>query len=107
RAARPGDDHDHRGRCAVRITGQDLYDRLPAYYSDVDTRTGGVVSSLLDIVAAEADRVGRDDEQLHDDLFIETCADWVVSYIGDLLGVATTPDVDPTSPTDAARSRPA
>jgi hypothetical protein len=89
----------------VRITGHDLYERLPAYYRDVDTRTGGVVSALLDIVAAEADRVGRHDEQLHDDLFIETCADWVVSYIGDLLGVAPTHDVDPTSPTDAVVSR--
>ena len=25
-------------------------------------------------------------EQLYDDLFIETCADWVVPYIGDLIG---------------------
>lgn len=36
-----------------------------------------------------AEQIGVPEEnlaQLYDDLFIETCADWVIPYVGDLIG---------------------
>jgi hypothetical protein len=41
----------------------------------------GLIGEQFDAVAGELD-------QLYDDLFIETCAPWVVAYLGDLVGVA-------------------
>ena len=87
------------------VTGASLYERLPAYYREVDTRSGGVVRALLDIIAEQADRIGRQIDQQADDWFVETCADWAVSYLADLLGVAPTHDIAATSPSDAVVSR--
>ena len=47
----------------------------------------GPLRALLGVLAAEAGRIEDDIRGLYDDWFIETCADWVVPYIGDLLGV--------------------
>lgn len=76
-----------------RVTGTDLYDRLPAYVRDADTRAGGVTRALLDLVAAEADLIGAQIDELRDTWFVETCPDWAVPYVADLLGVPLTHDV--------------
>jgi len=41
----------------------------------------------LTVIAEQIAGLEDDLAQLYDDQFIETCADWVVPYIGDLLGV--------------------
>jgi len=41
----------------------------------------------MGLIQEEADRLRLDIDGLYDDWFIETCAEWVVPYIGDLLGV--------------------
>jgi hypothetical protein len=46
----------------------------------------GPMESLLAVFAEQVGVVEENLEQLYDDLFIETCADWVVPYIGDLIG---------------------
>jgi hypothetical protein len=46
----------------------------------------GPLEALLTAFAAEYAVVEENLNQLYDDLFIETCADWVVPYIGDLIG---------------------
>ena len=46
----------------------------------------GPLKSLLTAFAAEIGGMEENLEQLYDDLFIETCADWVIPYIGDLIG---------------------
>ncbi len=63
-----------------------LYALLPAVYRDQDADQGLVLQALLRIVAEQVDVVERDVAQLYDDLFIETCRQWVVPYIGDLVG---------------------
>ena len=40
----------------------------------------------LALIARELGALEENLEQLYDDQFIETCADWVVPYIGDLIG---------------------
>jgi hypothetical protein len=71
-----------------------LYDLLPAVYRvrDAEGRADGLdgnlpLRSLLSIVAREVAVAEEDLAQLYDDLFVETCAEWVVPYIGDLVGV--------------------
>jgi hypothetical protein len=66
-----------------------LTDLLPVVYHqrDVEPSQGGVLEALLQILGEQGDVVAADLAQLYDDAFIETCADWVVPYLGDLLGV--------------------
>lgn len=64
----------------------DLYEHLPVFYRMRDAEQGYPLRALLDIISAQADVIKRDVDGLWDDFFIETCADWVIPYIGDLVG---------------------
>lgn len=64
-----------------------LYELLPAIYRVRDAEQGQPLRALLGILEEELERLETDIEGLYDDLFIETSAEWVVPYIGDLLGV--------------------
>ncbi|MDT8854067.1 hypothetical protein RNZ50_03270 [Paracoccaceae bacterium Fryx2] len=57
------------------------------------TEATGPLRALLGVLATEGGRVEDDIRALLDDWFIETCADWVVPYIGDLLGVRGLRDI--------------
>jgi len=63
-----------------------LLDMLPAVYRLRDAEQGGALEALLAVVAEQLALMEEDLAQLYDDQFIETCADWVVPYIGDLVG---------------------
>jgi hypothetical protein len=63
-----------------------LYELLPALYREKDAAEGMQLRALLRIVAEQADALEADVEGLWNDLFIETCREWVVPYIGDLVG---------------------
>lgn len=64
----------------------DLYDLLPAIYRERDAQNNYALRGLLRLIAQQGEVVDRDIQQLYEDLFIETCSDWVVPYIGDLVG---------------------
>ncbi len=73
-----------------------LYQLLPALYRLRDDAQGklldptadaGPIKELLTIIAREYQVIDENIDQLYDDMFIETCAEWVVPYIGDLIGV--------------------
>lgn len=64
-----------------------LYTLLPAIYRIRDAEHGEPLRALLGILEEEWERLERDTAGLYDDLFVETSAEWVVPYIGDLLGV--------------------
>ena len=51
-----------------------------------EKRQRGPLKSLLSVIAEQAEVLEENLEQLYDDLFIETCAEWAVPYIGDLIG---------------------
>lgn len=59
---------------------------LPSVYRVNDAELGSALEALLDVIGREADSVKANIDQLWDDFFIETCADWVIPYIGDLVG---------------------
>jgi hypothetical protein len=64
-----------------------LYELLPAIYRVRDAEEGEPLRALLALLDEEFARVESDVAGLYDDWFIETAAEWVVPYIGDLLGV--------------------
>lgn len=55
----------------------------------------GPLQSLLMLVAEQLAIVADDLDQLYDDQFIETCAPWVIPYIGDLIGYRSVNGVAP------------
>ena len=65
-----------------------LYKLLPTIYRIHDAKEGGQsLRALMAVIESEMNRFKGDIDGLYDDWFIETCAEWVVPYIGDLLGV--------------------
>lgn len=72
-----------------------IYDLLPAIYRLRDSEQGGPLEALVSVIAAQAALLEDNLEQLYDDQFIETCADWVIPYIGDLIGYRTIHGVAP------------
>ncbi len=63
-----------------------LYDLLPAIYRTRDAELGQPLKELLSVMAEQVVVLEENLDQLYDDQFIETCADWVVPYIGALVG---------------------
>src|SRR6516165_11278742 len=63
-----------------------IYELLPAIYRTRDAERGEPLRGLLSVIADQVGVLEEDLAQLYDDQFIETCADWVVPYIGDLIG---------------------
>jgi hypothetical protein len=66
-----------------------LFELLPTVYRLRDLEQGGSLEALVSVIADQAGRLQEDLEGMWDDLFIETCHEWVVPYIGDL--VSNTP----------------
>ncbi|MBW4671114.1 MAG: hypothetical protein KME60_27745 [Cyanomargarita calcarea GSE-NOS-MK-12-04C] len=67
-----------------------LYDRLPEIYRirDEEQQPPGQLKQYLALVEVVYGAIHDNIEALYHDLFIETCEDWVIPYIGDLLGTS-------------------
>jgi hypothetical protein len=70
-----------------------LMSLLPAFFRLRDGQlaeqaglAAGPLQELLQLFSEQIAVVEEDLEQLQDDAFIETCAEWTVPYIGDLIG---------------------
>lgn len=63
-----------------------LYSLLPAVYRIRDAEQGEPLKTLFQVLAREVAVLETDLEQLYENQFIETCSEWVVPYIGDLIG---------------------
>jgi hypothetical protein len=70
-----------------------LYELLPAIHrirdAEIAERSGlqsGPLEELIAVIAGQVALLQENIEQSYDDLFIETCAEWVVPYIGDVIG---------------------
>jgi len=64
-----------------------LYKLLPAVYRIRDADQGEPLRALLALISEEMNGVEADITGLYENWFIETADEWVVPYIGDLLGV--------------------
>ncbi len=70
----------------MSLSADQLYALLPAIYRTRDADNGEPLKGLLSLIAAQSAILEENIEQLYDDQFIETCAQWVIPYIGDLVG---------------------
>lgn len=76
-----------------------LYALLPAFVRLRDeTSGGGVLRALMGVIAEQAQVVLDGLDQLYDDQFVETCAPWVLPYIGDLVGFTPLLPLGPNQP---------
>ena len=69
-----------------------LYELMPVVYRMRDADQGYPLRDLLRVLSTQANVLERDIARLYDNWFIETCDDWVVPYIGDLLGYSLLPE---------------
>jgi Putative Ig domain len=71
----------------MNIPPDRLYNLLPAVYRIRDSAQGEPLRALMGIIQSELEAIDEDISRLYDNWFIETCQEWVVPYIADLLGV--------------------
>ncbi len=69
-----------------------LFDLLPLIYRMRDAEQGFPLRDVLRVLGRQADAIEADIARLYDNWFIETCDDWVVPYIGDLIGYTLLPE---------------
>jgi hypothetical protein len=82
----------------MSLTGDTLTALLPAIHRLRDDAQGRPLAALLGLMATQGRLVEEDIAQLLEDWFIETCDEWVVPYIGELLGVTGLRDLGPDAP---------
>jgi hypothetical protein len=68
------------------LTLDRLYRLLPVVYRQRDEELDGPLRDLLRVVSEQVNVVEDNIRQLYENWFIETCQDWVVPYIGELIG---------------------
>lgn len=71
----------------MEFNEKNIYDLLPAVYRIRDAELDYPLKALIEIIAQQAGTMQHNIAQLYDNWFIETCEEWVIPYIGDLLGV--------------------
>jgi len=81
----------------------DLFNLMPAVYRIRDAQIAqaqnlsqGPLQSLLALIQEQIAIMANDLDQLYDDQFIETCAPWVIPYIGDLIGYQAVHGIAPS-----------
>ena len=65
---------------------QRLYARIPQNYRVYDQEQGQPLLALIEVIGEQVANLRQNLDDLWDDFFIETCEDWVVPYIGALVG---------------------
>jgi hypothetical protein len=79
-----------------------LYHLLPATQRIRDVEQGEPLRQLLALITQQAGILEEDLDQLYDNQFIETCAPWVLPYIGDLIGYRSLHPIGPDQLTPRA-----
>src|SRR5262252_4190515 len=78
-----------------------LWNLIPAVYREEDgldpdnPAAKGPLRELVNRIGEQAAILRRSIDRLWDDQSIETCDDWVIPYIGDLLGTRLVSSLDP------------
>ncbi|MFF4602055.1 hypothetical protein ACFY12_04740 [Streptomyces sp. NPDC001339] len=68
-----------------------LAELLPQWYRLRDAEGGEPLRALLAVIAEQVDRVRDGVAQQYDDWFVESAAEWVLPYLGDLVGYRPLP----------------
>lgn len=70
----------------TRNAPERLYELLPIIYRARDAGQGEPLRALLRVLEEELSLVEEDIAHLYDDWFVETCDEWLLPYIGELVG---------------------
>lgn len=81
----------------MSVSSQQLYDLLPTIYRLRDAENNEALKSYLTLFAEQIAVIEENIDQLYDDHFIETCAEWIVPYLGDLIGYKTLHNINAKS----------
>ena len=81
----------------MSLNADQLYALLPAIYRTRDAQNGEPLKALMRVIAEQSSIVEENIQQLYDDEFIETCAQWVIPYIGELIGYSPIYQISGTS----------
>ena len=82
----------------MSLTVDQLYALLPAIYRTRDVENGQPLYAFLSVIYEQGAILEENIRQLYDDEFIETCAPWVIPYIGDLVGSDAIYEIDGATP---------
>jgi hypothetical protein len=85
----------------MSLNATQIYALLPAIYRIRDIENGQPLLALCTVIAEQAAILEENVQQLYDDAFVETCAPWVVPYIGDLVGCDAIYEIGATAGTRA------
>ncbi len=80
------------GGRAMSARADRLFDLLPVVYRMRDAEQGYALRDFLRVLSSQVEVIEQDIARLYGNAFIETCDDWVVPYIGDLLGYTLLPE---------------
>lgn len=72
-----------------------LYRLLPAIYRMRDAEKKYPLQALLRVISEQVNVVEDDIAQLYENWFIETCQDWAVPYVADLIGYRPVAEAGP------------
>lgn len=86
-----------------------LYDLLPVIHRQRDAEEGWPLRALLRTIAEQVNLIEADMDRLYENWFIETSEEWIVPYLGDLVGYRPVQEAglpgDVITPEDRARNR--
>jgi hypothetical protein len=81
-----------------------LYDLMPVMHRLADIEEGRPLQTLLQAIGEQAELISQSIDRLWDDFFIETCDEWVIPYIGDLVANNLLHDAGARRRVDVART---
>lgn len=82
-----------------------LYELLPVIHQRRDAEQGYPLKALLAVIDEQVGVVRDDIAQLYKNWFIETSQDWVVPYLGDLVGFEPVHEAGEPGPVDTPEGR--
>ncbi len=87
------------------LTLDRLYQLMPVVYRQRDEELGGALRDLLRVISEQVNVVEENILQLYENWFIETCQDWTVPYIGELIGYTPVHEAGEPGRTSADQAR--
>lgn len=74
-----------------------LWEMIPSVYryEDEQGKSAGALRAFIEVLAEQAAELRRSQDRLWEDQFIESCDDWAVPYLGDLVGTRLLSALDP------------
>ena len=78
----------------IKFDADTIYRLLPAIHRIRDADQGEPLRALVEILAEQGAVIEENIGDLYENWFIETCEEWVVPYIGDLIGARNLLPID-------------